>query len=80
VEAIKHMVRIPKNHEIRIKVPRNVPPNEVVEVILIVRKKTDSFEQKINELKEAKGDSRFKDDLRDASEDFKIVDTEGWDS
>ena len=80
MEAIKHMVRIPKNHEIRIKVPRNVPPNEVVEVILIVRKKTDSFEQKINELKEAKGDSRFKDDLRDASEDFKIVDTEGWDS
>jgi hypothetical protein len=72
VEAIKHMVRIPKNHEIRIKVPQNVPPNEVVEVIVIVRKRTDNFKQKINELKEAKRDNLFKDDLRDASEDFKI--------
>ena len=45
------MVRIPKNHEIKIKVPQNVPPNEVAEVILIVRKRTDNFKQKINELK-----------------------------
>ena len=78
MEAIKQMVRIPKNHEIRIKVPQNVPPNEVAEVILIVRKKTENFKQKINELKESKRDTLFKDDLRDASEDFEIVDLEGW--
>jgi hypothetical protein len=72
------MVRIPKNHEIKIKVPQNVPPNEVAEVIVIVRKRTDSFKQKINELKESKRDTSFKEDLRAASEDFEIIDLEGW--
>jgi hypothetical protein len=74
------MVRIPKNHEIKIKVkvPQNIPPNEVAEVILIVRKRTDNFKQKINELKESMRDNFFKEDLRDASEDFEIVDLEGW--
>ena len=78
MEAIKQMVRIPKNHEIKIKVPQNVPPNEVAEVILIVRKRTDNFKQKINELKESKRDTLFKEDLRAASEDFEIIDLEGW--
>jgi len=78
LEAIKQMVRIPKNHEIKIKVPQNVPPNEVAEVILIVRKRTDNFKQKINELKESKRDTSFKEDLRAASEDFEIIDLEGW--
>lgn len=77
MEAIKQMVRIPKNHEIKIKVPQNVPPNEVAEVILIVRKRTDNFKQKINELKESKRDTHFKEDLRAASEDFEIIDLEG---
>ena len=78
MEAIKQMVRIPKNHEIKIKVPLNVPPNEVAEVILIVRKRTENFKQKINELKESKRDTLFKEDLRAASEDFEIVDLDGW--
>lgn len=74
MEAIKQMVRIPKNHEIKIKVPRNVPPNEVAEVIVIVRKRTDNFKQKINELKESKRDTSFKEDLRAVSEDLEIID------
>jgi len=74
LEAIKQMVRIPKNHEIKIKVPRNVPPNEVAEVIVIVRKRTDNFKQKINELKESKRDTSFKEDLRAVSEDLEIID------
>ena len=74
MEAIKQMVRIPKNHEIKIKVPQNVPPNEVAEVIVIVRKRTDNFKQKINELKESKRDTPFKEDLRAASDEFEIID------
>lgn len=54
------------------------PPNEVAEVIVIVRKRTDNFKQKINELKESKRDTPFKEDLRAASEDFEIIDLEGW--
>ena len=76
--AIKQIVRIPKDHEIGIKIPQYVPENETVEVILIIRKMPDSFKQKIEELKEAVRDNLFLDDIIDVSEDFITVDSEGW--
>lgn len=74
MEAIKQIVRVSKDREIRIKVPQYIPENEIAEVILIIRKKPDSFKQKIHELKEAMGDDLFLDDLRAISENFKAVD------
>jgi len=41
--AIKQIVRIPKDHKIGIKIPHYVPENEMVEVILIIKKMPDSF-------------------------------------
>ncbi|KAF5413869.1 MAG: hypothetical protein C5S38_05430 [Candidatus Methanophagaceae archaeon] len=73
MEAIKQIVRVPKDREVRIKIPQEIPENEIAEVILIIREKPDSFKQKISELKEA-----MKDDLRDIANDFKTVDFEGW--
>ncbi len=61
--AIRQIVRIPKDHEIGIKIPQYVPENETVEVILIIKKVPDSFKQKIEELKEAVRDNLFLDDL-----------------
>lgn len=78
MEAIKQIVRIPKDHEIRMKIPQYVPENEIMEVILIIKKMPDGFKQKIEELKEAVKDDLFLDDLRDVSEDFRTVDSEGW--
>ena len=78
MEAIKQMVRIPEDHEIKIKIPHYIPENEVVEVLLIVKKKPAAFKQKVEELKEAVRDKVFLDDLRDVSEDFKALDLEGW--
>lgn len=78
MEAIKQIVKIPKNHEIRIKIPPHIPENEIVELILIIKKSPDGFKQKIDELKEAMKDDLFLDDLREVSEDFKAVDLEGW--
>ena len=78
MEAIKQIVRIPKDHEIWIKIPQYVPENETVEVILIIKKRPDSFKQKIEELKEAVKDNLFLGDLIDVSEDFMAVDSEGW--
>ena len=78
MEAIKQIVRIPKDHEIGIKIPQYLPENETVEVILIIKKMPDSFKQKIEELKEAVRDNLFLDDLIDVSEDFITVDSEGW--
>lgn len=78
MEAIKQIVRIPKNHEIRIKIPHDVPENEIMEVILIIKKRPDSFKQKIEELREAAKDNLFLDDLRNTAEDFKSADLEKW--
>lgn len=78
MEAIKQIVRIPKDHEIRIKIPQDVPENEIMEVILIIKKRPNSFKQKIEELKEAVRDNLFLDDLRDIAEDFKSTDLEKW--
>ena len=78
MEAIKRVIKISKNHEIRIKVPEYVPENESVEVILILRKKPEAFKRKIKELKEAIKDGLFLEDLGKVSEDFRTVDLEGW--
>ena len=78
MEAIKKIVRIPENHEIKIKIPQYVPQNEIMEVILIIKKRTDGFEEKIGKLKEAMRDNLFLNDLSKISEDFKTVDLEGW--
>ncbi len=78
MEAIKQIVRVPKNHEIRIKIPDHVPENDPVEVIIFFHKKTEDYHNKINELKNATQDSLFLSDLREASEDLKYVDLEEW--
>ena len=78
MEAIRQIVKMPDNHEIRIEIPHDIPKNGEVEVILIFRKKTTTFNQKVSELREAVGDTLFLNDLRDISEDFKSVDLEGW--
>jgi len=78
MEAIKHLVRAPQNHEVSIKIPPYVPENDLVEIILILRKKPDDFERKINELKAAMNDELFLSDLREVSEDFEKIDLAEW--
>ena len=78
MEAIKQIVRIPKNHEVKIKVPPYLPENEIMEVILIARRSTDSFEEKIEELRESTKDNLFLEDLKAIANDFEKVDLEAW--
>jgi len=77
LEAVKQIVRIPKDHEIRIKVPKDIPEDETVEVILIMKNRQDSFKQKIRELKNATKDRLFLEDMKEISDDFSSVDLEG---
>ncbi len=79
MEAVKQIIKTPKDHEIKIKVPRYVPENETIEVILIYKKKQDTFKQKIQELKKAAKDTLFLADMKEISEDFRTVDLEGID-
>lgn len=78
MEAIKQIVRTPKNHEIRIKIPDHVPENDPVEIILFFRKKPEDYDNKIDELRNAMQDELFLSDLREISEDFKNVDLDEW--
>lgn len=78
MQALKQTVRIPRNHELKIKVPSNIPENETVEVILIVNDRQSKFEKRINELKYAVKDNLFMEDMDEISKDFEIIDSEGW--
>lgn len=78
METIKQIIRTPKNHEIRIKIPDHVPENDPVEIIIFFRKQTEDYNSKINELKNATQDKLFMRDLSEVSEDLKYVDLEEW--
>jgi hypothetical protein len=78
MEALKQTLKIPKDHELKIKIPLNIPENETVEVILIIENRQEKFRHKINEMKKAVKDERFMEDLRNVSKDFEAVDSEGW--
>ncbi len=78
MEALKQTLKIPKDHELKIKIPLNIPENETVEVILIIENRQAKFKHKINEMKKAVNDERFIEDLREVSKDFEAVDSEGW--
>ena len=81
MEAIKQIVRTPKNHEIRVKIPQHIPENELVEVIVIgLGTQQTDFEQKINALKAAMRDKLFLSDLQNISKDFEAVDREEWEA
>jgi len=71
-------MRIPKDHELKIKVPHDIPENETVEVILIINERQETFRKRINELKYAANDKLFLEDMSNVSKDFEPVDSEGW--
>jgi len=78
MEAIKQIARVSRDHEIRIKVPPYIPENEIVEMILIIKKRPDNFNQKIGELKAAMKDELFLNDIRNISDDFEMIDLQRW--
>ncbi|MEW6095593.1 MAG: hypothetical protein AB1567_03580 [bacterium] len=46
MEAIKQILRVSKDHEIKVKIPSYIPENGIVEMILIIKKRPDGFNQK----------------------------------
>lgn len=78
MEAIKQIVKTPRNHEIRIKIPQHVPENDLVEIILILKKKEPDLERKVNELKSAINDELFLSDLKEVSAEFENIDLAEW--
>ncbi len=78
MQTIRQILRVPKNHELMIKIPDKIPENEKIEVLLILKDKTDTSKQKLGELKKAMSDPLFLQDLKKVSRDFQSIDLEGW--
>jgi hypothetical protein len=78
MEAIKQIVRIPGSHELKIKIPEHIAEDDLMEVILLVKKRKRNFKDKIEELKKAARDPMYLEDMKAVSQDFESVDKEGW--
>ncbi|MCK4762820.1 MAG: hypothetical protein KAW12_11550 [Candidatus Aminicenantes bacterium] len=78
MEAIRQIVRIPRNHELKIKVPEHIAEDELMEVILLVKPGKRGFKDKIKELRKAVKDPMYLDDMKAISRDFEYADMEGW--
>jgi len=78
MQAIRQIVRIPRSHEVKIKIPRHIAEDELMEVILLVKERNRSFTDKIEELKQAAKDPLFLKDMEEVSRDFSDADFEGW--
>lgn len=78
MEAIRQIVRIPRNHEVKIKVPEHLAVDELMEVILLIKHRKRSFRDKIKQLKKAAKDPMYVSDMKAVSQDFEHIDVEGW--
>ena len=75
---LKQDVRIPKNHEIKIKIPDDISENETVKVIIMKNDTSLSFKEKIKQMKKAINDKHFINDLNQTRDDFSTIDFEDW--
>ena len=77
METIKQTIKVPENHELRIKIPKHIPTNEEAEIVLLIKKKKATFKAKISELKKSKFEKLFLEDLQNTLDDFKAGDADG---
>lgn len=77
METIRQTLKVPKNHEVKIKIPDYVNENDSVEAIVIIG--LEDNKKKIDELKKAMNDKLFLEDLNQIKKDFENVDLEDWD-
>jgi len=76
MEAIKQMVKIPKNHKLTIDIPDYIDTDQVGELILILKEKKKRI--KGLDISQAMKDPLFLDDLKEIKEDYKNIDSTGW--
>lgn len=78
MEAIRQIIRIPRSHEVKIKIPDYLEEDELMEVLMLVNMGKRSYKDKILDLQEAVKDPDFIEELEAVNHDFENVDMEGW--
>ncbi len=76
MQAIKQTITLPASRELRIQLPETASPNEQVEVIVLFRTASTSYEEKCAAMRQASSDEMFLADLNEALDDFEHTDAE----
>ena len=80
MQAIRQIAQTPSSHEIRLALPREIPDNAPIEIIILVADDPDLFQRKIQQLRMAMRDQLFLNDLHEVAADFAAIDAQGWDA
>ncbi|KYC45950.1 MAG: hypothetical protein APG12_00485 [Candidatus Methanofastidiosum methylothiophilum] len=75
METVRQTIRVPKSHEVKIKIPDHIKENDAIEIVLISG--LEDRKRGLEELKKAIEDKLFLEDLNECIDDFKYVDAEG---
>ncbi|MFH1049676.1 MAG: hypothetical protein V1779_01960 [bacterium] len=78
MNTVKSRIRTPANRIIKLKIPDSVPINQDVDVILIYNNDENSYQSKIDLLKNIIISNIFLEDIKSLSEDFKTEDSKVW--
>lgn len=70
MEIIRQTVKIPKSHEVKIKVPDHFAEDELMEVILRVKRRKQSYKDKMEQMKQAIKDPMYLEDMKAVNRDF----------
>ena len=75
MKTIKKTLRIPKNRELKIKLPDTFNIDQKV-TILIEEDESEDYKKKIDLMKQSVNDAAFQKDLKEISDDFDPIDYE----
>lgn len=77
--ALRQIQSVPKNHQVVIEIPAEIEENQIVEVILLFKEKSENKKtDKLSQLKACQHDPLFLADLQTVSDDFNYIDSEDW--
>jgi hypothetical protein len=77
MEAIKHLIKVPADRELKIRLPADAVTDTEAEVIVLFQSSSASPSAKLDAVREAMKDPLFLADLNEVAEDFKHADTDG---
>ncbi len=75
METLRQTIKVPKSHEVKIKIPDHIKENDAIEIVLISG--LEDKKRGLEALKKAMEDKLFLEDLNECMDDFKYVDAEG---
>ncbi|MEO8209634.1 MAG: hypothetical protein ABI840_03650 [bacterium] len=75
MNTLKKTLRIPKDRELKIKLPESFDINKKV-VIMIEEEVSDDYKKKMELMKKSVNDPLFQQDMKEISDDFNPIDFE----